>query len=43
MVFVSYSHRDGEWLNRFRTVFKPLSRYAQIDLWSYERINPGTK
>jgi hypothetical protein len=43
MVFVSYSHLDEEWLKRFRTVFKPLSRYAQIDLWSDERINSGVR
>jgi len=41
MVFVSYSHLDKDWLKRFRTVFKPLSRYAEIDLWSDERIKPG--
>jgi hypothetical protein len=41
MVFVSYSHLNKDWLNRFRTVFKPLSRYAEIDLWSDERIKPG--
>lgn len=41
MVFVSYSHDDKKWLKRFRTVFSPLSRYAEIDLWSDKRINPG--
>jgi len=34
MVFVSYSHLDEEWLERFQTVFSPLSRYADSDLWS---------
>jgi hypothetical protein len=41
MVFVSYSHKDKEWLDRFCTVFSPLKRYAAIDLWSDERIKPG--
>jgi TIR domain len=41
VVFVSYSHLDEEWLERFQTVFSPLSRYADIDLWSDERIKPG--
>ncbi len=41
MVFVSYSHRDEEWLRRFRTVSKPLSRNAEIDVWSDERIKSG--
>lgn len=41
MVFVSYSHDDKEWLERFRKVFKPLNRYAEIDLWSDKRIKAG--
>jgi len=43
MVFVSYSHRDKDWKDRFLTVSKPLRRYVGIDLWSDERIKPGEK
>ncbi len=41
MVFVSYSHDDDQWLKRFSKMSKPLSRYAEIDVWSDKRINPG--
>jgi TIR domain len=40
-VFVSYSHRDVEWLNRLQTHMKPLIRAGIIDLWDDTRINPG--
>jgi hypothetical protein len=40
-VFVSYSHDDNEWLIRFSKMSKPLSRYAEIDLWSDKRIKAG--
>jgi hypothetical protein len=41
-VFVSYSHRDVEWLNRLQTHMKPLIRAGIIDLWDDTRINPGS-
>jgi hypothetical protein len=41
MIFVSYSRRDEKWLDRFQDVFKPLSTYAELDLWSDRRIKPG--
>ena len=41
MIFVSYSHHDKKWLKRFRTIFKPLSRYAGVNLWSDEQIESG--
>jgi hypothetical protein len=40
-VFVSYSHDDNEWLIRFSKMSKPLSRYAEIDLWSDKCIKAG--
>jgi hypothetical protein len=41
MIFVSYSRRDEKRLDRFQDVFKPLSTYAELDLWSDRRIKPG--
>ena len=41
MVFISYSHRDTAWKDRFLTIFKPLKRYVGIEAWSDQRINPG--
>lgn len=41
MIFISYSHLDKLWLDRFCELFKPLSRYSGIDIWSDQRIKPG--
>ena len=30
MLFVSYSHHDEVWLERFTTFFQPLSRYTMM-------------
>jgi hypothetical protein len=43
MIFVSYSHRDKQWLRRFQTIFKPICKYAEVSLWSDEQIEPGAK
>jgi hypothetical protein len=42
-VFISYSHRDREWLNRLHTMLKPVLRGGGISLWDDTRIKPGTK
>jgi TIR domain len=42
MVFVSYSRQDKRWLQRFKKIFKPLRRYADVNLWSDEQIESGT-
>ena len=41
MIFLSYSHHDAEWLKRFETIFSPLRRYAEVDLWSDTRTPSG--
>lgn len=41
MIFVSYSHRDKEWLRRFKMILKPLSRYAEVNVWSDQQIQSG--
>ena len=40
-VFVSYSHRDREWLDRLLVHLKPLVRDTGVDVWSDTRIEPG--
>jgi hypothetical protein len=43
MLFVSYSHHDEVWLERFTTFFQPLSRYTGIDAWSDKSIEAGQR
>jgi predicted nucleotide-binding protein len=42
-VFISYSHTDIEWLKRLQIHLKPLEREGAIELWSDEKIQPGSK
>jgi hypothetical protein len=42
-VFVSYSHKDAEWLKRVRVHLKPLERQGLIDLWDDTKIAAGTR
>ena len=41
-VFVSYSHKDYEWLNRVRTFLRPLERNAELSVWSDTGIRPSS-
>ena len=41
-VFVSYSHRDAEWLERVRVHLRPLERQGRVTLWDDTRIQPGS-
>ncbi|UCE61188.1 MAG: GTP-binding protein [Phycisphaerales bacterium] len=38
-VFISYAHADGEWLQRFNIMLKPLVRDGRITTWSDEDIS----
>lgn len=38
-VFISYSHKDREWLERLRVHLKPLR--GTLDFWDDTRIRPG--
>ncbi|MEV4513651.1 toll/interleukin-1 receptor domain-containing protein [Dactylosporangium sp. NPDC049525] len=40
-VFISYSHKDTDWLERLLVFLKPLHRAGIIDVWSDKDIKPG--
>lgn len=42
-VFVSYSHVDSEYLNRFGVHVKPLERKGLVDIWVDTKIKVGDK
>lgn len=42
-IFISYSHKDTEFLNRLLTHLKPLEREGAIDFWVDTKINAGDK
>lgn len=44
-IFVSYSHKDREWLDRLQVMVKPYLREAEHELvlWDDTRIDPGQR
>jgi hypothetical protein len=42
-IFISYSHKDGRWLDEFQTHLTPSVRGALIDTWADTRLAAGTK
>jgi TIR domain len=40
-IFVSYSHRDRDWLDRLQTHLAPYVRGEHLDLWDDTKIAPG--
>lgn len=42
-VFISYSHRDKNWLERLQVHLKPLERMGVFERWDDTRIQPGAK
>jgi hypothetical protein len=42
-IFVSYSHRDKEWLQRLEVHLRPLVRGGRVDLWADTRLAAGDR
>ncbi len=42
-VFISYSHKDHEWLDRIREALKPYVRHKAVEVWDDQSIAPGAK
>lgn len=42
-VFISYSHKDKEWLQKFQIMLKPAIRNQKITVWDDTRISTGSK
>lgn len=40
-VFISYSHKDTDWLKRIEVMLKPLTRNGSLDVWTDQRIEAG--
>ncbi len=43
LVFISYSHKDRQWLERLQTMLKPLIRQNLISLFCDTAIKPGQR
>ena len=41
-IFVSYSHRDQDWLERLQVHLKPLFREGEISVWADTKLQPGS-
>jgi hypothetical protein len=41
-VFVSYSHKDRQWLDRLRVHLTPLEREGKLELWDDTKIMAGS-
>lgn len=42
-IFISYSHRDRDWLDRLRIHLRPLEQTYKLDIWDDTRIKPSSK
>jgi hypothetical protein len=42
-VFISYSHKDKQWLDHLQTHLKPLLRNGSMTAWSDDQIKTGSK
>lgn len=42
-IFISYSHKDREWMELVRTHLKPLERLGKVVAWDDRQIAPGAQ
>jgi hypothetical protein len=42
-VFISYSHKDAEWVGKLRQFLRPLEERGQISVWDDTLIRPGSE
>lgn len=42
-VFISYSHKDKEWLQKFQIMLKSAIRNQKLTVWDDTKINAGSK
>ncbi len=42
-VFISYSHKDREWLEKFQMHLKPYTRNASVTVWDDTKIKGGAR
>lgn len=42
-VFISYSHKDKQWLEKLHTTLKPLVRHGTVNVWADTEIQTGAK
>jgi hypothetical protein len=42
-VFISYSHKDREWLERLQVFLKPLERQGVVERWDDARLRTGER
>jgi hypothetical protein len=43
LVFISYSHKDGDWLQRLQTMLKPSIRNNSLSTWDDTHIRAGAR
>jgi formylglycine-generating enzyme required for sulfatase activity len=41
-IFISYSHKDSEWLERLKPFLQPLVREEELQVWSDTDIKPSS-
>ncbi len=42
-IFISYSHRDVEWLEKLQKYLKPAIRNKTVNIWDDTKIQPGKR
>ena len=42
-IFISYSHRDADWLRRLQVFLRPLEREGLIERWDDTRLRTGQR